>query len=159
MRRRARHRGAFGRIAELARNGDMYDQRHQKASHAEHVKRDLPRSGPHEQSRPDTREDRPFMLRLMERFDITFPIPDATDCSLVGLHVPEARPSDVPWNWESPLRREERQWRDLLCGPIALLRDAIGKMECFWPTLRTKRQLCARSPRFERTGRQRSDDG
>ena len=43
------------------------------------------------------REHLPFLLRLTERFDITYRIPDRDDMSLVGELVPEAAPAELPW--------------------------------------------------------------
>jgi internalin A len=51
----------------------------------------------------------PYLLRLMERFDISYEVPHRRDLSLVGELVPEARPADVPWYRGTPLKKEERE--------------------------------------------------
>jgi len=50
----------------------------------------------------------PFFLRLMEKYDVSYRLPEG-DASLVAQHVPQVRPTDLPWLPEEDPKENQRR--------------------------------------------------
>lgn len=50
----------------------------------------------------------PFFLRLMEKYDVCYRLPEG-DASLVAQHVPQVRPTDLPWLPEEESKPNQRR--------------------------------------------------
>ena len=48
-------------------------------------------------------EYHPYFLRLMEKFDVSYRLPDETQASLIGQLVPYSRPVNLRWDDAPPL--------------------------------------------------------
>ena len=60
----------------------------------------------------------PFFLRLMEKYDVSYRLPEG-DASLVAQHVPQVRPTNLPW-----LPDEEPKENQRRLGMVCVMDDA-----------------------------------
>jgi hypothetical protein len=51
----------------------------------------------------------PFFLRLMEKYDVCYRLPDERKASLVAQHVPQTRPKNLPWLPEQEPPKDQRR--------------------------------------------------
>ena len=60
----------------------------------------------------------PFFLRLMEKYDVCYRLPEG-DASLVAQHVPQIRPTNLPWLPEEEPKENQRR-----LGMVCVMDDA-----------------------------------
>jgi internalin A len=60
----------------------------------------------------------PFFLRLMEKYDVCYRLPEG-DASLVAQHVPQVRPTNLPWLPEEEPKENQRR-----LGMVCVMDDA-----------------------------------
>ena len=60
----------------------------------------------------------PFFLRLMEKYDVSYRLPEG-DASLVAQHVPQVRPTNLPWLPEEEPKENQRR-----LGMVCVMDDA-----------------------------------